>query len=183
VLPAEKAALAKADISFVQEELDELLDGFRINLDRKSGAYRHLGMAVLRRDVEALQAIERRNRGEAVETPRTAEPTLQVAQGGTLTAALEGWKKAKQRGPMITAEFDNAVRRFMELHGEDALRAAGESEDINDALTGRSGGGVGRSYGAKEMMQRFGLARLADAVAKVAYPGLDLSHLPGRGPS
>jgi hypothetical protein len=63
-LPAAKAALARGDISFVQEELDELLDGFRINLDRTSGAYRQLGMAVLRRDVEA-QHGSRRHRGGA----------------------------------------------------------------------------------------------------------------------
>ena len=64
-------------------------------------------------------------------------------------------------------------------HGfKDALRAAGVSEDVNDALTGHAGvGGVGRKYGAKEMMRRFGLPRLADAVAQVAYPGLDLEHL------
>jgi hypothetical protein len=29
------------------------------------------------------------------------------------------------------------------------------SEDLNDALTGHSGGGVGRAYGAKEMVRRF----------------------------
>ena len=63
-------------------------------------------------------------------------------------------------------------------HGfKDALRAAGESEDINDALTGHSRVGVGHRYGAKEMARRFGLQRLADAVAKVDYTGLDLSHL------
>jgi len=117
-LPVAKAALARGDISFVQEELDELLDGFRINLDRGSSAYRQLGMAVLRRDVEALQAIDRRNHGEVVETPRAAEPGLPAAQGGTLTAALEGWKKVKQRGPLITNEFDNAINRFIELHGD-----------------------------------------------------------------
>jgi hypothetical protein len=76
--------------------LDELLNGFRINLDRKSTAYRQLGMAVLKRDVEALQAVEQRNHGEVVETPRTAEPALQGERGGSLTAALEGWKRAKQ---------------------------------------------------------------------------------------
>ena len=62
---------------------------------------------------------------------------------------------------------------------KDALRAAGVSEDLNDALTGHSGGGVGRSYGAKDVVRRFGLARLAEAVAKAEYPGLDLSHLYG----
>jgi len=45
------------------------------------------------------------------------------------------------------------------------------------ALTGHSGGGVGRTYGAKQMVHRFGIRRLTDAVAKVQYRGLDLSHL------
>ena len=64
-------------------------------------------------------------------------------------------------------------------HGfKDALRAAGVSEDVNDALTGHAGAGsVGRSYGAKEMLKRFALPILNDAVSKVRYPGLDFSHL------
>jgi integrase len=70
-------------------------------------------------------------------------------------------------------------------HGfKDALRSAEVSEDINDALTGHSGPGtVGRRYGAKQMVRRFGLATLAAAVAKVAYPGLDLSELTYEPPS
>ncbi len=63
-------------------------------------------------------------------------------------------------------------------HGfKDALRAAEVSEDINDALTGHAGPGtIGRQYGA-QMIRRFGIATLAAAVSKVAYPGLDLSPL------
>ena len=54
----------------------------------------------------------------------------------------------------------------------------GFSEDVNDALTGHAGGGtVGRTYGAKDMLKRFGLPILNDAVSKIRYPGLDLSHL------
>jgi hypothetical protein len=64
-------------------------------------------------------------------------------------------------------------------HGfKDALRAARVSEDVNDALTGHAGGNsVARSYGAKDMVRRFGLLALEDAVSKVAYPGLDLSRI------
>jgi integrase len=64
-------------------------------------------------------------------------------------------------------------------HGfKDALRAAEVSEDVNDALTGHSGSGsVGRTYGSKTMVRRFGLPALAAAVNKVAYSGLDLSGL------
>jgi hypothetical protein len=54
----------------------------------------------------------------------------------------------------------------------------GSAEDVNDALTGHAGAGsVGRSYGAKEMLKRFALPILNDAVSKVRYPGLDFSHL------
>ena len=64
-------------------------------------------------------------------------------------------------------------------HGfKDALRASSVGEDVNDALTGHSGGNaVARGYGAKEMLRRFGLPVLHEAVAKASYPGLDLSRL------
>jgi hypothetical protein len=70
VLPAAQQALARGDISMMRWELDQLLKVFRINLDHNSSAYRELGIAVLKRYVGALQAIERRQRGEPVETPR-----------------------------------------------------------------------------------------------------------------
>jgi integrase len=64
-------------------------------------------------------------------------------------------------------------------HGfKDALRAAGVNEDVNDALTGHSGGNsVARGYGWKDMVRRFGFPTLAVAVEKVEYPGLDLTAL------
>jgi integrase len=64
-------------------------------------------------------------------------------------------------------------------HGfKDALRAAGVNEDVNDALTGHSGGNsVARGYGWKDMVRRFGFSTLAAAVEKVEYPGLDLAKL------
>lgn len=40
-------ALARGDISVIREELDELLNDFQLNVDRKSQSYRKLGMAVL----------------------------------------------------------------------------------------------------------------------------------------
>jgi len=58
----------------------------------------------------------------------------------------------------------------------DALRAANVNVEINAALVGHSVGNVHASYGAKEIARRFG-RRLAEAVAAVAYDGLDLAHL------
>jgi hypothetical protein len=67
-------------------------------------------------------------------------------------------------------------------HGfKDALRAAQVSEDLNDALTGHAGGTVGRSYGAKAMLRRFGIDALKNAVQSLKYPGLDLSRVSSDG--
>jgi integrase len=69
-------------------------------------------------------------------------------------------------------------------HGfKDALRAASVNEDINDAITGHSGGNaVARGYGWKEMVRRFGFPNLSAAVEKVQYPGLDLTALRWKPP-
>jgi hypothetical protein len=89
VLPAAQQALARNDIS-MRWEVDELLKLFPINLDPTSAAYRELGMEVLRSFVKAPQAVERRQKGEVVDTPRQPDPLGTVAPsdlGGSLSAA------------------------------------------------------------------------------------------------
>jgi hypothetical protein len=54
--PIYQQALARGDISKVNEALQELLTVFRLNLDRTCEAYRALGMAVLEADVKATTA-------------------------------------------------------------------------------------------------------------------------------
>jgi uncharacterized protein DUF6538 len=51
LFPVAKEELARGDISFVREELSELLDIFRVKLDPNGPGYRRLGMAGLRRFV------------------------------------------------------------------------------------------------------------------------------------
>jgi integrase len=58
----------------------------------------------------------------------------------------------------------------------DALRVADVSDELRQALLGWSGGGIPARYGAKDKAARF-RHRLREAVAKVSYPGLDLSGL------
>ena len=67
----------------------------------------------------------------------------------------------------------NKARVFHSFrHGfKDAARAARVSEDLHDALTGHADW----TYGAKDMVRRFGLETLADAVNRIKYPGLDLN--------
>ncbi len=125
VLPAAKAALARGDISFVEEGMDELQEVFRCDLDPSSKAYRALGTAVLKRYVQHLEAISKRNVGEVVDTPKIVEPPSDTALGSgtpsgadTLSAAYEGWKKATSPIKSTDREFHHAVRRFNELHGD-----------------------------------------------------------------
>lgn len=72
MLPIMRDAMASGDVSKVSEYLDELLDHFGINLDRKSEAYRRLGLAVLRKEVAALEAIGERSLGTPIDTPPLA---------------------------------------------------------------------------------------------------------------
>jgi hypothetical protein len=51
------------------------------------------------------------------------------------------------------------------------------SEELHDALTVHTGSSVGRTYGAKDMVRRFGLETLADAVNRIKYPGLELNNV------
>jgi integrase len=123
-LGAGAAALARGDITFVREELEGLLYTFQINLDRKSEAYRKLGMAMLSADVRAWKAVERRNAGEPVDTPQvnTLLPSgPERREGGSLREALEGWKKERARPEGTISEYTRAVEMFVQLHGNLAI--------------------------------------------------------------
>ena len=119
VLPVARQDLARGDISRYQYEINALLEVFRINLDPNCASYRDLGLAVLKQFVRALEAMERRQKGEVVDTPELPDVATDTpASGESLLAALEGWKKAKRRSPATLREFAYAVRRFVELHAD-----------------------------------------------------------------
>jgi integrase len=114
-------ALARGNIGFIEDQLDDLLALFRVRLDRSSAAYAKLGLAVLREHLRALQAIEQRQGGAAVDTPNaTVVPTTdaQTPEGETLAAALAGWEKAKKPSPRTGLEFRLGIGRFVQLHGD-----------------------------------------------------------------
>lgn len=113
-------ALARGDISVIREELDQLLDEFQLNVDRKSASYRKLGMAVLTAHVRALRDLEKRNAGEPVETPASAYVLPELPrgeEGGTLREAFEGWKKERERPEGTVHEYGRAIEMFIQLHG------------------------------------------------------------------
>lgn len=124
LLPAARTALAKGDITVIRDELDELLHAFRVNLDRKSAAYRKLGMAVLTAHVRGLKAIEQRNAGEVVETPQSvqvAQDGLSGHSGGTVLDALTEWTQYRPRPQGTVAEAGRSVEMFVQLHGNMAV--------------------------------------------------------------
>jgi integrase len=118
VTEAAREALARNDIGFMAEEVAELLEDFRIDLDESSPAYRRLGAAVLRRYVAALKVKTDRLRGELIETPVVHYPSPQATVSGSLTTALEGWKKFADRPEGTVREFEHGINRFVELHGD-----------------------------------------------------------------
>ncbi len=121
VLPAAQQALARGDLSMVRWEVDELLQLFRINLDRTSPAYRELGTEVLKSFVRALLAVQRRHAGEPVDTPHVPKPVGATATGSEsnrLSAAFAGWQRELARPSGTIAEHERAVRLFIELHGD-----------------------------------------------------------------
>jgi hypothetical protein len=103
-------------------------------------------------------------------------PLLAVDKGRAGVKAYSKWfgRYLRAQGVSDTAKVFHSFR-----HGfKDALRKASPDEELRDALTGHRGPkSVGRDYGAKEMLMRFGIKLLKNAVEKVAYQGLDLSHV------
>jgi integrase len=92
---------------------------------------------------------------------------------------LEAWTKwfvryRRSRGITDANVFHSLRHNFL-----DALRAAGVDEEMRTALFGHGWHRTSttRGYGARDMVVRFTAKVLADAVARVNYPGLDLSHL------
>ncbi len=118
-----KDALARGDITAVQDHILILLDDNQINLDTQSDAYRELGRVVLRQYVRALQAIAQRNAGEPIETPRLQHRSFARVPGerGMLREAFEGWRKAQRPSAGAAAEYQRAVDMFVQLHGDLAV--------------------------------------------------------------
>jgi integrase len=118
-LNAMRHALALGDVSAVEDHVMEALDAFGIDLAPGSLSRPLLGIAVMRAYVRALQAIEQRNAGEPVDTPRFAhEPLREPLAGGTLREAQAGWERQRPRPPQTIKEYSRSVEMFIQLHGD-----------------------------------------------------------------
>jgi integrase len=124
-------ALARGDISAVVDDVAILLADFQIDLDKSSAAYRELGTQALRAYVSALQALEKRNDGLPIETPKFTQGfTGEPAAGGTLRDAFEGWNKERSRPDDTVSEYRRAVEMFIQLHGDLPVMAVKKSHAL-----------------------------------------------------
>jgi integrase len=98
----------------------------------------------------------------------------QVAPGTTGARAYSKWfgRYIGAQGVTDTAKVFHSFRHNF----TDALRIADVADGVSRALVGHTQGGVHGRYGAKDMAARY-RHRLAEAIARGAYAGLDLSHL------
>lgn len=108
-------------------------------------------------------------------------PTVAPDQKGALSAWSKWWGRYLRNHVGINDR--NKVYHSFRHGFQDALRRTTPDEELRDALTGRSSGkSVGRTYGAKEMLRRWGAQTLKRAVDEISYPGLDLSRVCTSGP-
>jgi integrase len=94
--------------------------------------------------------------------------------------ALAAWSKWFSRYMRTKAGVTDTNKVFHSFRHafQDALRRATPDEELRDAIQGRSNQrSVSRSYGAKEMLDRWGVKMLTRTVSKISYPGLDLSRV------
>jgi integrase len=107
-------------------------------------------------------------------------PTVAPDQKGALRAWSKWWGRYLRNHVGINDR--NKVYHSFRHGFQDALRRTTPDEELRDALTGRSSGkSVGRTYGAKGMLQRWGAKALKRAVDDILYSGLDLSHVKTTG--
>jgi hypothetical protein len=106
-------------------------------------------------------------------------PTVAPDQKGSLRAWSKWWGRHLRKH--VGIKDRNKVYHSFRHGFQDALRQATPDEELRDALAGRSSGGrgksVSRTYGAKEMLRRWGVASLKSAIDKIDYRGLDVSRI------
>lgn len=126
-----KHALARGNIAFVADAVEEWLVNHGVSLDHSSESFKALSSRFLKAAVIASEKQDRRFKGDVVETPprpagelfQAASPVpVQVNSDGGLTfSGLFGrWAEEKRRSISEDSikDFESCIRRFIELHGD-----------------------------------------------------------------
>ncbi len=99
-------------------------------------------------------------------------PELRPDDHGQVTGNWSRWwgRYARRNGLTDVRKVFHSFRHTF----KSACREAALGKEIHDAITGHSSGDVGDAYG-----EGYPVSVLGYEIAKVSYPGLDLSHLGG----
>lgn len=99
-------------------------------------------------------------------------PLLKSGEGRQITASFSQWWGRYLRGTVKVSDTRKVFHSFR--HGfKEACRVSGIAAEHHDRLTGHGKGSVGDGYGGEE----YPLGPLVEAMSRLRYEGLDLSHL------
>lgn len=122
--PELRTALARGDVSVVQDAVVQLLNDNGIRLASNSPAYRKLSFAVLKASLKALEGKKRRQQGDPVDTPAAPAPFLTVVSSTAdddnppLSVIFDRWKAERKPPAKTVSDFGTYVRRFREINGD-----------------------------------------------------------------
>lgn len=144
--PGEKRALAKGDIGFIGDEVEDFLQSVGILVPPKgTESHRRLLFACLKEWVRASQGIRQRHSGEIIDTPaaplllappsRTNRPNG-IEAGNTISDLWDAWCREKEPSAKLRSDWNASVRRFIEVCGDLPIAAVTRSSvlDFRDAL-------------------------------------------------
>lgn len=108
-----KEALARGNIEFIADEMDDWLEGMGYAFDRGSVAYQKTGIAFLRHFVKYLEAIGRRNQGEVVEAPKVATPRAVICLSKVIEDSL-----SHRPDNAMSKKLRAVLSKFLEVIGD-----------------------------------------------------------------
>lgn len=128
VLPELRKCYAQGKISpVITDELDDVISSYQLNLDKSSTSYKRLARAYLSLQIEVLELLEKRQRGEVVITPPPsrvfdhqpvkAQPVDVQEDRTTIRQMAEKKLASEKRGHSTTEATETALRLFESVYG------------------------------------------------------------------
>lgn len=119
-------ALAFGRTKMVEGEVDELLAGESLRLDKGSESYRDLKIAIMKTWLDAIEIMGQRLQGRMIDTPPEPPPSPRVEGGGpaegsgkhSISQVAEEYAREKKPGLQAQRDMQTTFRRFTELHGD-----------------------------------------------------------------
>jgi len=116
-----REALALGDTSLIEDDVDDFVQWHNLKITKDSPAYRKLAYAFLKASIKSTELIEKRQRGEVIDTPAIPDISSSTASASsdteTLPAAYESYKREIKPSAKAESEMDKAIRRFTQFHG------------------------------------------------------------------